>query len=154
MVVHGSIRLNGYNQKANYRASRTEGGIGFIYATLSNQCGSTENRLMFEVSEPFYMMATPNPANEYTELNFYSGNELSDYQKDSKAMVSVSINEVTQDIGEYEVQIWNERKGLVKQMKSKSKKLQIPTNKLKEGIYFLHVIVNGKVYKQQLKIQR
>ena len=33
--------LNGYNQKAKYRASRTEGGIGFIYATLSNPCCRT-----------------------------------------------------------------------------------------------------------------
>ncbi|PKQ67919.1 hypothetical protein BZG01_06010 [Labilibaculum manganireducens] len=146
--------VNGDAMKAHYRAGRREGGVGFIYATQTNQCGSSENRLFFEVEEPFFMLVSPNPANEYTELNFYGGDEISEYQKSSPVMVSVPMGEKTQELGEYEIQIWNERKGLVKQMKSKSKKLQIPTNNLEEGTYFLHVIVNGKVHKQQLKVQR
>ncbi|MCT4601852.1 MAG: hypothetical protein N4A59_02955, partial [Marinifilum sp.] len=96
----------------------------------------------------------PNPANAYAEINFYTSNELSDYKKESKAIVSIPSNRLIQNGGEYKVKIWHERYGLVKQMKSSSKKLQIPTNNLDEGIYFLHVIVNGKVYKQKLKIQR
>jgi len=146
--------IEGDAMKAHYRASRREGGIGFIYSTQTNQCGSYENRLFFEVEEPLFMLASPNPANEYTELNFYSANEITEYQKSSPVMISVPVAEQSNGIGEYEIQIWHERKGLVKQMKSKSKKLQIPTNNLDEGIYFLHVIVNGKVHKQQLKVQR
>ncbi|WP_165836036.1 trypsin-like serine peptidase [Marinifilum breve] len=146
--------INGDETKAQFRASRREGGIGFIYSTQTNQCGSIENRLFYEVEEPFFMLASPNPANEYTELNFYTGDEISEYQKSSPVMVSIPSNKKSNELGEYEIQIWHERKGLVKQMKSKSKKLQIPTNKLDEGIYFLHLIVNGKVHKQQLKIQR
>ncbi|MPQ46284.1 hypothetical protein GCQ56_04620 [Marinifilum sp. N1E240] len=146
--------IEGDAMKAHYRASRREGGIGFIYSTQTNQCGSYENRLFFEVEEPLFMLASPNPANEYTELNFYSANEITEYQKSSPVMISVPVTEQSNGIGEYEIQIWHERKGLVKQMKSRSKKLQIPTNNLDEGIYFLHIIVNGKVHKQQLKVQR
>ena len=69
-------------------------------------------------------------------------------------MVNIPLNEQTQEQGEYEIQIWGERKGLVKKIKSKDKKLQIPTNNLEEGLYFLHVIINGKVYKQQLRVKR
>ncbi len=139
--------------KANYRTANY-GGEGFVYALATNACGSKENRIYYEVEDFMYMSVFPNPVNEYAELNFYSGDELSTYQKDSKTMISVPTDRVTKEIGEYEIQIWNERKGLVKQMKSKSKKLQIPTNNLEEGTYFLHVIVNGEVYKQQLKVQR
>ncbi|MDE5423108.1 hypothetical protein L3073_12890 [Ancylomarina sp. DW003] len=101
-----------------------------------------------------FMMSHPNPANQYTELNFYSENELSTYQKDSPTMISISLSEQTQELGEYEIQIWSERKGLVKKLKARDKKLQIKTNTLDEGLYFLHVIVNGRVYKQKLRIKR
>ncbi|MCY1633075.1 S8 family peptidase [Marinifilum sp. D737] len=145
--------INGNLLKADYRTSNSA-GEGFVYANASNVCGSKENRIYYEVMDFMRMSVTPNPANEYTELNFYSSGELSDYQMDSKAMYSVPVNKETNNLGEYEVQIWHERYGLVKRVKSRSRKLQIPTNNLEEGIYFLHVIVNGKVHKQQLKIQR
>ena len=101
-----------------------------------------------------YMNILPNPDNQYTELNFYKDNEISEYQKSSPTMVNINLGDQDQKLGEYEIQIWHERKGLVKKIKSKDKKLQIPTNNLDEGLYFLHVIINGQVYKQKLKIKR
>ena len=100
------------------------------------------------------MNILPNPANAYAEINFYNENEISEYQKSSPTMISINLDEQTQKLGEYEIQIWHERKGLVKKLNSKDKKLQIPTNNLEEGLYFLHVIINGKVYKQQLRVKR
>jgi len=150
----------GYNTRNNKIDIQpyTEGFIAFR-VKVENSCGWSDwASFSYPVIDcdgsggEMFMMASPNPANEYAELNFYSENELSNYQKET--MVSIPVNEESQDLGEYEIQIWHERKGLVKQLKSKSKKLQIPTNNLEEGIYFLHIIVNGKVYKQQLKVQR
>lgn len=116
----------------------------WIYHNVDNTCDS---------GGPFYSVY-PNPANQYTELNFYESGELSKYQKNSPTMVSIPLNEQAQKLGEYEIQIWSERKGLVKKLKSKDKKLQIKTNNLDEGLYFLHVIVNGRVYKQKLRVER
>lgn len=138
--------------------SNSQGSYNVIHVTATNACGDSYPVSMgYYVSYcggGWYMMAYPNPANEYAELNFYTSDELSEYQKESKTMVSVPGNEITQEIGEYKVQIWHERKGLLKQMKSNSKKLQIPTNDLEQGIYILRIIVNGKVHSQKLKIQR
>jgi hypothetical protein len=123
-------------------------------ATISTLTNDQLDSESYKVQDFIYMSVHPNPANAYAEINFYTSNELSDYKKESKAIVSIPSNRLIQNGGEYKVKIWHERYGLVKQMKSSSKKLQIPTNNLDEGIYFLHVIVNGKVYKQKLKIQR
>jgi len=115
----------------------------------SNSLSNTKN-----IDSEVFMMSYPNPANEYTELNFYRADEISEYQKSSPVMVRVPIEDQLKGIGEYEVKIWHERKGLVKQLRSSDKKLQIPTSNLDEGFYFLHIIINGKAYKQKLKIQR
>ncbi len=118
---------------------------GVINRPSSYSCGG---------SGGMYMAIFPNPANEYTELNLYSSNELSDVQKNSKSTISIPYNELSQNMDEYEIQIWHESKGLVKQMKSCDKRLQIPTNSLPEGTYFLLVFINGEVHKQQLIIKR
>jgi len=130
--------------------------------TSSNETGQTDRALInmqvdsakFEITDFMYMNILPNPANAYAEINFYNENEISEYQKSSPTMISINLDEQTQKLGEYEIQIWHERKGLVKKLNSKDKKLQIPTNNLEEGLYFLHVIINGKVYKQQLRVKR
>ena len=147
--------LTGDNGKAKYRANRRRGGPGSIYLDLNNQCGSSNESLDFYVEgDETFMRIYPNPANAYAEINFYNKNEISEYQKSSPTVVSIPLNNQTQELGEYEIQIWHERKGLVRKIKSRDKKLQIKTNSLDEGLYFLHVIINGQVYKQKLKIER
>ncbi|MCT4602972.1 MAG: S8 family serine peptidase [Marinifilum sp.] len=138
--------INGDIYKAKFRAER-EGGYGSIYLDLTGECGIQRRSFGFKVTDFFPIRVYPNPANQYTVLEL---SQALEYQSAN----GMSIDKEVQDSEEYEIQIWHERYGLVKQMKSSDKKLQIPTNNLDEGIYFLHVIVNGKVHKQQLKIQR
>jgi hypothetical protein len=155
-VTAGYITYDDYNDDSKVTLRPISYSFN-VMLKAHNECGWTDwiNWRTSVVScGGMYMSVAPNPANEYTELNFYDSNELSEYQKDSKATVSVPTNEKTKELGEYEIQIWHQQKGLVKQLKSTEKHLQIPTNNLAEGTYFLHVIVNGKVHKQQLKIQR
>ena len=131
-----------------------------VIVKARNQCGWGQYKLpalQFSTNPcngGWYMQTSPNPANAYAEISFYNKNEISEYQKSSPTMLSVPLNEQTQELGEYEIQIWHERKGLVRKIKSRDKKLQIKTNNLDEGLYFLHVIINGQVYKQKLKVER
>lgn len=139
-------------------ASSAPGSYNVLHVTASNTCGDSYPVSMgYYVSScgsGWYMQTSPNPANAYAEINFYNENEISKYQKSSPTMLSVPLNEQTQELGEYEIQIWHQQKGLVKKIKSRDKKLQIKTNNLDEELYFLHVIINGQVYKQKLKVER
>jgi hypothetical protein len=158
-ILSNNFAYNIWNNRIDIQP-HTEGFIVFI-VKVENGCGWSDwGEFIYPVMDcdgsggELFMMYSPNPANQYTELNFYTTDEISQYQKSFPTMKSIPLSEQTQELGEYEIQIWHERKGLVKKIKSKDKKLQIRTNSLDEGLYFLHVIIDGKVYKQKLKIER
>ncbi|WP_461630105.1 hypothetical protein [Labilibaculum euxinus] len=170
------LQFNDISNSNGYQlfVSPINNGDGYVTFVASNSCGedilckpvsvsgwdceygviNRPSRYSCGGSGGMYMAIFPNPANEYTELNLYSSNELSDVQKNSKSTISIPYNELSQNMDEYEIQIWHESKGLVKQMKSCDKRLQIRTNNLPEGTYFLLVFINGEVHKQQLIIKR
>ncbi len=121
----------------NACGSDWEGGLGKAFYAVN--CGGG-----------WYMSIYPNPANDYVTLSFVPADES--ISEDGKTIIS---NESfrTNELNEYTVEIWSERMGLVKRMQSKEKYLQIRVNDLVKGKYYLHLIYNGEIYKQQLIVE-
>jgi hypothetical protein len=137
--------------KANYRAS-SQTGQGYIYFSIENPCGVTENQMYYQVVDQYLMSISPNPATEYVELTFTLLTETSDVTGRTK--IDNKIYSLNDGLGCYQVQLWSEKGGLLKDMQSEQTKLNISTRDLPNGQYFIHLIKDGKTYKKQLLIQR
>ncbi|MCU4155332.1 fibronectin type III domain-containing protein [Carboxylicivirga sp. A043] len=125
---------------------------GFIgaMAIASNTCGEdimintlTPNSGGF----PLSMEISPNPASETLNIT------ISEVKSETIVNMMSTSSELTVVPESYEIQIWSERKGLVKKQKLKGKKNQIDISSLKPGLYFVHLIYNDKVVKKQLIIE-
>ncbi len=139
--------LYGGNYYAKYRAGKphqTEYGI--IEATINNACGNNSNKLLFSIEgfDPhFEFFMYPNPVNNIVTLKIIPPTVKG---APKMRMIQNKIN--------YEIQIWSERLGLVKKLKSGNLKQQIKTNHLPNGIYFIKILQGGKVvHQQQLKVK-
>ncbi|MDP3915822.1 MAG: S8 family serine peptidase [Bacteroidota bacterium] len=125
------------------------------YETISvraeNACGEGEwHYETFDCVEYYYLSIFPNPANDYIELSIAP--EETAANKTSKVQI---VKVKGQDgIGEYTIEIWSESGGLLKRVKSKEMCQQISTRDLQKGKYFVHLIVGGETYKQQLIIDK
>ncbi len=131
-----------------------------LFVTAENQCGTTGNGwASFDVqtesncNRGYYMTMFPNPASEYVEISFTSEEETID--KNGKIYIDSGDEvETPDDFSEYQIEIWSESQMLVKKVKSKNKSLSISTKSLVPGNYYLHLIINGSIYKQQLLIEK
>jgi hypothetical protein len=69
--------------------------------------------------------------------------------------VKTSSGELMEKIGTYDLQIWNEFSGLVKTVESDMVSCQIPVSGLPEGLYFVHLVIDGKtVCREKLQITK
>jgi hypothetical protein len=98
----------------------------------------------------YYFSIFPNPANEYVELSVEPGSEV----QDKTAKIRIEKAKGQDGLGEYTIEIWSERGGRLKTFTSKENHLQLSTSDLPQGKYFVHLIVGGKTYKQQLLIEK
>ncbi|MCT4587907.1 MAG: fibronectin type III domain-containing protein [Carboxylicivirga sp.] len=95
----------------------------------------------------YYMAMSPNPASETLNI------ELLEQNADKNATSRSSFSNTPNDPEYYEIQIWSERKGLVKKQKMKGLKNQIDISSLTPGHYFVHLIYNDTVIKKQLIVK-
>jgi len=125
-------------------------GRGSVYFLATNGCGATQSSLPVRVTDMLLLSVYPNPASDYVELSFVpvSG------ETDKAGIVIPSGEPGTDGPGEYEVQVWSEKASLVKTEKSDKGNLHISTSDLKEGTYFLHLIMGGQTYRKQLIVER
>jgi hypothetical protein len=126
-------------------------GYETIFVRGENACGEGNwHYETFDVVQNYYYSIYPNPASEYIELSIEAENEVQD--KASK----IGIEKVKgQDVfGVYVVEIWSEKGDRLKTFTSKEKHLQLSTRDLLPGRYVIHLIANGKVYKQHLVIDK
>lgn len=80
----------------------------------------------------------PNPASGFVRLQW-------------KENFSSAASPRLQTAG-YQVQIWSSR-GLVRTLQAKEPEAQIPLDGLQPGLYFVHVLKDGRTYKQKLQVQ-
>lgn len=122
-----------------------------IYVRAENTCGEsgwhTERFYPFEY---YYFSIFPNPASDYVELAIESKEEAAN--KTSK--VKIAKIKDKDGFGEYTIEVWSKAGGKLKNITSKDKYLQLSTRDLLPGIYFVHLKVDGKIYKQQLIIEK
>jgi subtilisin family serine protease len=77
--------ITGTITHARYRASRN-GGVGNIYVLATNQCGSYETRLPFEVEEGFKMRVSPVPASSELTVEIIEDKEM---QSDEQMSIEI-----------------------------------------------------------------
>lgn len=142
------------NKEAYFYLQGSSGQYNVLHVTATNACGDS-----YPVSRGYYvshcggwyMQTSPNPANEYIQLSFMEGDKLNESEKSKRTRIEQDTRQKASALT-YEVQLWSEQGMLFKQQ-SDRKTLQLPTGKLKGGHYFLHVIMNGKTYKQRVVVQ-
>jgi subtilisin family serine protease len=98
----------------------------------------------------YYLVASPNPAGSYVELTLIPEADVSEVAGKTKIGQTGSNN----GFGNYQIQLWSEQGGLLKTAQSDQLKLSLPVRDLPEGKYYLHLLKDGNIYKQQLLIQR
>ena len=116
--------------------ARIEGldeGYGQIFLEVTNTCGSKETRKVVWIDCEFFRMA-PNPSDDYVEISL-----------DENKVDFINILE-------YEVKIYNSQQVLVYNAKTRNSSLQFDTSQFKNGIYYVHLVYNGKTYTKQLVI--
>lgn len=113
--------------------------------TLTNSCGS--NTYEF----PFY----PNPCEPALRAEV---SPFSVYPNPATSNVYVEPIEVSKDkkVSDYSIKLFTDKGALLKTQHNKSTpgRITINTSNLPEGIYYLHITQQGKVYKKQVLIKR
>jgi len=139
--------ISGSYINADYTAS-DETGQGYIYFSIENSCGETENRMYFQVVDQYLMVISPNPASDFIEVTFDKIEKDSDLTPFIKVDKKASIN----GIENFRVELWGEKSGLIFSESFENGKARISCENLQKGIYYLHVIIEGKTYKQKVSI--
>ncbi|QIA09461.1 T9SS type A sorting domain-containing protein [Draconibacterium halophilum] len=101
----------------------------------------------------YFMTMFPNPASSYVELSFIDSEVEEPNLTKNKIKLKKDKKDTDKDIKEYLVLILDKNGTIRKSIKSKSLNLNIKTSDLEPGTYFLHLIYNDELYKQQLIIQ-
>ncbi len=142
--------LNPYGDNSKVTIRPTSTSSFSVKLKAHNTCGWTDwVPLSVDVIScgGMFMSMSPNPASETLNIEVMEENS-------TLAPATMSTYSVESEEPEYyEIQIWSERKGLVKKQKLKGKKNQIDISSLKPGLYFVHLIYNDKVVKKQLIVE-
>ncbi len=123
-----------------YITAGNNAGNGYIYVDAYNRCGSTGDRVYYEI-ECFMMrlVITQNPTTDETELSIESDNE--------KILFDESA--------EWDLEVFSQTQELkVKETKLKGKKHKIKTAGWKEGVYIVHVKYKDQILQEKLIVKR
>ncbi|CAN5882651.1 hypothetical protein BH24BAC1_BH24BAC1_13890 [soil metagenome] len=110
---------------------------GYLQVEYTDVCGNRQAAYKnINVSGYCYSTFTvyPNPSTEYFEVENLSTEEGAEGE-------------------EFEIKLYNSLNKAVKEGKTKKKKIKFDVRDLPKGVYYLHIITNGKVEKRQQVIQ-
>lgn len=116
----------------------------WIEVNLVNQCGESM-KIVHDLSDngnnngPFYFSLTPNPATNTVGVNIEEINMTRSLQKTMKSP-------------SYQIQLWSSY-GLIKQVSTDQKNYQLDLSNLSAGLYYVHVVKDGKRYSQRLIVK-
>lgn len=129
---------------------------GELHATVSNQCGTVDQYYMIwpgSCNNLYSYSFSPNPASTTVTVEQLTVEEASTRAVLEPTEVITTADAKAKDDGSYTVEIWHEKKGKVKSVKSKNKKESIDISKLEKGDYFLHIITPTAKYKEHLLVK-
>lgn len=138
-----------YNNMISVNSNSSPGGMVEVFA---NTCCGTNSKILIdylygEYCGGYFMTMSPNPADYYVEITFEEESET--MNKEDK--IKVSKNKYG-ELGSYRVQIIDKEGNILKEIKSNKLKSTINIRDLRTGTYFLHLITEDEIYKQQLII--
>ena len=141
-------------------------GKGVIYVTTSNACGiSPQKAIPVNVTSGGITYAiSPNPATSFITVKQLTTEEVATRSAQATEDVTTlstltSENNIESSsvstTGEeaFTVEIWHEKKGKVKTVKSNKKLETIDVSGLDKGNYFLHIITPTATYKEHILIE-
>lgn len=133
---------------AHYRAA-SYGGVGTIYAELTNTCGSNEEQMIFYVEDEFLLSITPNPTNGETTLTITERPTAETTLKSASSMGT--FNEKV----EWKLEVYDSFQNLkLKKQKLKGNSTTIQTASWKEGIYMVRVNYKEEVLSGKLVVKK
>ncbi len=127
--------VNGGPITAKFRAG-SRPGMGAVYATVTNTCGSKENRLLVEVTGGWYSIY-PNPASDVI-------------------YISIDKNKLPNDVNidNIHIKLYDKMKVLKKQSVLKGYHTSINIREMKNGIYIIQLITDKKTYEEKIIISK
>jgi hypothetical protein len=128
-------------------ASTGRATIGFV---SQNVCGSTTVSMPVMVTQPSYYAFSPNPVNTTLTVEQLGYDEAAERAVLAPVATFDATPMGTGEAEEYTIELWHEKKGKMKMVKSKNKAESIDLSKLNKGTYFLHIITPTAIYKEQL----
>ena len=114
--------------------------------TASNSCGSIYSYYTFytgtiTLPPPAVLSIYPNPATDFVTVSVTQSTLT-----ENNLLLNTSSALTKSDYqGAYEIQVWSEKDGLIKRLKSDVPVLQIPVNDLTNGIYYIHLTIDNKI---------
>jgi Zn-dependent metalloprotease len=129
------VTVNGGPVTGKFRAG-SRPGMGAVYATVTNSCGSKENRLLIQVTGGWYSIY-PNPA----------GNEIYINLDRSKMPENFTSQKFT-------IKLYDKMMTLKKQKSFMSENTNINVSDLKEGVYILQIISGKETFEEKIIISR
>jgi len=136
-------------RQAYYTASKV--GQHLVTLQYNGACGWSDiysEYVYFETSKKTLLTLSPNPATELVTLAV-TENEATD--SSILSLSNTNQNTIETDYqGTYEIQLWNENSGLVKTLNGEQSKLQISLRGLPKGMYYVHLIIEGKTIQKKI----
>lgn len=132
--TYGPLSIVGDNVGHRCTVEGTGQGIGWVYASTVNDCGSVRGELQVDV-DCRILMASPNPASSMLEIEM--DEQIIDYTSLEKATLV----------------LYNSRSVPVYNKKFKSNKTSIDVSNLSNGLYQLQVIYKGKKHTKQILVE-
>ncbi len=127
--------VNGGPVTAKFRAG-SRPGMGAVYATVTNTCGSKENRLLVEVTGGWYSIY-PNPSSDVLYIKI-------DKDKMPKDLITERI----------EIKLYDKMMRLKRQSIINADITPINVNGLQKGVYIIQLISGKKTHEEKILISR
>lgn len=151
----GGLFPNGSTTSSTFNAQGLGCGPGPIMCTASNICGSAFAFKDVDVIciKPAFAIS-PNPASN--TLIIEQIEEESTARLASESVKYLGIESENSNLKEtsYTIELWHEKLGKVKSLKTSNAKTEIDVSGLRNGTYFLHIITPTSIKKEQVIIKR
>ncbi|MDP2114399.1 MAG: T9SS type A sorting domain-containing protein, partial [Bacteroidota bacterium] len=135
--VGGPLQIVGSNYGYKCVVRGTGSGVGWVYATAANDCGSLRGELLVEVSCGYSLSFSPNPSSGETPIEIATGS-----------------GEVLAPDTEWDLEVYDSMQSLkTKNQKLKGDKQTINTTGWKDGVYIVRVKIGNEIISEKLVVK-
>ena len=117
-------------------------GSVLITCTVVASFGIFEASKSLDIIDDYEYLMYPNPATDLLTISLTASNETGENNE--------LLPAIFETVKPYNIQLWNERSGLIKTVETEKSTVQIPLNGLPKGLYYIHVIRDKNTVKKQI----